>query len=725
MKREYVFKAMGRRVFLLALLAILLFTSAPAQARRSGADGGASEAYGDFREIAHQGFGDRQNTKAWSMIWWKGKLYVGTARAHFCVELWGLADAIGWPFVYPPEDPDMECTEDPKDLPLRAEIWRYTPETDIWDRVFQSPEIQNPDSPDKDTARDSGFRGIAAFTDPDGTEVLYIGGITSEAMNPGMPPPRILRSTDGENWEPIPQDPGSVLGDLERGQANFRGMEVYKERLYVVNGGMRGGGSVLEAENPAGGNDNFRWVTPDEVRVYEMAIYNGYLYLGTQATLDEPNAGYAVMKTDATGSPPYTYTVVVDEGAYLSPLPSNAVVSMYVYKDRLYIGTDKPAEMIRINPDDTWDLIVGAPRDTPEGWKEPLSGMGSGFDWLLNEHIWRMCEHEGNLYVGTNDATGFGKDLIWMQPFLEAMGYDLFVSPNGVDYTMLTRTGFYKEGLCDDQLGIGIRVFASTPYGLFFGTSNPFYGLRIFLGEAEHRLYLPLIQASRRAAAIRSPALGVSGEWKHSARRLSAPQHVGLENHGGGAVLFWEPVPNAVRYRLFRSDFVPAQELGILTGEPDLRIPRPFREMGITDQPFFVDGTTQGDRVYHYYVQAEGSNGLLSSPSNLARAPSLNTPTTASGLRQVVANWTPQHQGEVHGEGEDVIALLSSVQERLEAGDLGGALVQLEQLQVQARLKHLPQLSWWRAEDFDLLLGRLIRRIRLAQAGIISPLDLR
>jgi len=689
----------------------------------------------DFSQVAPQGFGDRQNTKAWSMIWWNGKLYVGTARAHMCVEYWALADTVGPPFVYPPDDPDMECTEDPKDLPLQAEIWRYTPETDTWDRVFQSPLMQNPDAPDKETARDSGFRGITAFTDPDGTEALYIGGITSEAMNPGMPPPRILRSTDGEHWDPVPQDPGTVLGDLERGQANFRGMEVYKKRLYVVNGGMRGGGSVLEAENPAGGNDNFRLVTPDDIRVYEIGTYNGYLYLGTQATLEEPNSGYRVMKTDATGTPPYSYTLVVDEGGYLTPIPSNGVVSMYVYHDRLYIGTDKPAEMIRINPDDSWDLIVGAPRDTPEGWKEPLSGMGSGFDWLLNEHIWRMSEHKGDLYVGTNDMTGLGKEYWFMRPFLEAMGYDLFVSPNGVEYTMLTRTGFYKEGFCEDQLDLGIRVFASTPYGLFFGTSNPFYGLRMFLGEAEHRLYLPLVQASGsllqqgdrgtrgREEVTLSPFLLVTpsppvSETARSVHRLSIPQHLGLEDDGGAVVLSWEPVPKARRYRLFRSDFVPARELGIRAAEPDLRVPQPFKEIGTTDQPFFVDETTQADRVYHYYAVAEGPNSLLSSPSNLARAPSLNTPVTASGLRQTVANWTD-------GGGGDITAAFIGVQEQLDRGDLQATLVRLEQLQTQARLKRLPPLSWWRAEDLDLLLGRLIQRIRLAQAGVIRPLDLR
>jgi hypothetical protein len=31
--------------------------------------------------VAPQGFGDRQNSQAWSMAWWRGRLYVGTGRA--------------------------------------------------------------------------------------------------------------------------------------------------------------------------------------------------------------------------------------------------------------------------------------------------------------------------------------------------------------------------------------------------------------------------------------------------------------------------------------------------------------------------------------------------------------------------------------------------------------------------------------------------------------------
>lgn len=408
------------------------------------------------------------------MIWWKNALYVGTARAHLCVEYAGLALSGGpdvGPFKYPPTDPDLECTESPQDLPLRAEIWRYNPVSRVWKRVFQSPnDVPIPDFPGKFTSRDAGFRNIIAFTDPDGTEVLYAGGVTSESINPGVPPPRILRTEDGERWTPVPQDPGTVLGDLGRGQANFRAMAVYKNRLFLVNANLRGGGVLMEAANPAGGNDEFRFVSPEGMSFYEMAVFNGWLYLGQL----DVQGGYGVVRTEATGQPPYTFTPVVEKGAYLEPFPSNTVVSMAVFKGALFVGTDKPAEMIRVNPDDSWDLIVGAARDTPQGLKKPLSGMGAGFNDWLNEHIWRMVEHEGKLYVGTNDVRGFLKQYRFAQPFLHLMGFDLYSSVDGEKYTMLTRQGFGQE------LDVGVRVFSSTPFGLFFGTSNPFFGFHIY-----------------------------------------------------------------------------------------------------------------------------------------------------------------------------------------------------------------------------------------------------
>ena len=41
---------------------------------------------GSVTVLAQHGFGDPQNSYAWAMGWFKGKLYVGTGRRVLCVE---------------------------------------------------------------------------------------------------------------------------------------------------------------------------------------------------------------------------------------------------------------------------------------------------------------------------------------------------------------------------------------------------------------------------------------------------------------------------------------------------------------------------------------------------------------------------------------------------------------------------------------------------------------
>ncbi len=82
------------------------------------------------QKIAQGGFGDSRNSYSWSMAWFNGKLYVGTARSAHCVE------AATLDFFYPgrghyggPLDglPEANCAADKYDNDLRAEIWQYTP----------------------------------------------------------------------------------------------------------------------------------------------------------------------------------------------------------------------------------------------------------------------------------------------------------------------------------------------------------------------------------------------------------------------------------------------------------------------------------------------------------------------------------------------------------------------------------------------------------------------
>jgi hypothetical protein len=661
-----------------------------------------------FREAAPQGFGDRQNSGTWSMLWWKDKLYVGTVRSWYCWSQAALHRLAPLLIPYPPTGPDFDCAPDARDLPLQAEIWRYSPETDLWERVYQAPnDVEIPDSPGRYTTRDVGYRDMIVFEESDGTEALYVCGVTVNSVWSPLPPPRILRSTDGVTFVPIPQDPGTILGDLGQDQSTFRDFEIYNGRLYVINGKVQGHGSVLEAEDPASGNDSFRWVLSQDVRVFEMAPYNGYLYLGLADRLN----GYAVVKTNATGTPPYALTPVVTNGGFLEPVHSPSVVSMHVFGDRLYVGTDQPAELIRINPDDSWDLLVGTPRETPEGWKYPFSGLDAGFEWPTTAHIWRMQAHAGALYIGTNDATSeWGQILPALdEPIGWQYGFDLYETTDGYYFRPVTVNGF------GDKYQTGLRGFASTPYGLFVGTVSLWYGLRVWQGAdfEPYIVYLPLVDDSSGGPAW--PAQSTSGVpiTRTSTLAISYPSPPGrleAERTAGGVVLSWEPSPDAVRFRIFRSDPVSIPAL-----DPDAWFSRPFAEIGTTDGFFYVDPTPVATKPYRYRVLAQNAMGLTSSPSSLARVPSLTPVATFASLNETLEGWRDTGSSET-----GIAAALQEAHENVLAGDLDGAAQRLEQLRQAIAQGLHPELTSWRSGDFGILLDKLVRRIRLAQVGLIG-----
>jgi hypothetical protein len=63
---------------MLAPAALLALTGSTTGALATGAPGA--------NLIAQNGFGENANSLAWSMGWFKGKLYVGTGRDVLCVE---------------------------------------------------------------------------------------------------------------------------------------------------------------------------------------------------------------------------------------------------------------------------------------------------------------------------------------------------------------------------------------------------------------------------------------------------------------------------------------------------------------------------------------------------------------------------------------------------------------------------------------------------------------
>ena len=74
--------------------------------------------------------------------------------------------------------------------------------------------------------------------------------------------------------------------------------------------------------------------------------------------------------------------------------------------------------------------------------------------------------------------------------------------------------------------------------------------------------------------------------------------------------------------------------------------------------------------------------------------------------------------------GSDLASNLDDVRRDVYLGDLDRALRQLEQLEQRVQQGQAAGLDPWRAEDLEILLAKLARRIRLVQTGVIKLSDL-
>ena len=451
---------------------------------------------GDFRKIAVNGWGDPFNAYAYSMANYDDSIYVGTSRGNLVMIHQNHPDWMRiWPVRLPRKFHDFD---------FRAEIWRYLPALDCWDRVFRSPRVANKDG--QGVPRDLGYRSMAVWqARSDRSAALYAATFAPASTKA---PPLILRHNCDATFEPV----SSAMPDPTFN--TYRILQVFGDRLYTSPTGRVGGDAnaskaavVLETADPA--TEPWRPVSDtgfgdrDNECCFEMVAFNGCLYVGTL----NPKTGFQVWKTSA-GRKPYRWYRVINNGADRGNL-NELAISMCVFDGALYIGTaiqnggyDRanhvgPAapELIRIHPDDSWDLIVGMPRKVGKAWKLPLSGKGPGFDNPLNGYFWRMAVHDGWLYVGTYKSAvmiPYMKNEGWPDDLRRALdrigpdefarfagGCELWRSPDGVNWDPVTCTGF------ENPYNYGIRTMQSTPWGLFIGTANPF-GPEIALREARN-----------------------------------------------------------------------------------------------------------------------------------------------------------------------------------------------------------------------------------------------
>jgi hypothetical protein len=436
--------------------------------------------------IATGGFGDARNSYAWSMAWFRGHLYVGTARSQLCVERATME------YYTPMADPysrhparGVTCPRSIYDADLRAEIWRYTPRTGRWTRVYRSPTLPNPRARGKRIARDIGYRAMTVLKRRGHPPALYVGAVTADEFIPELArrhPPRLLRTTDGRHFRALRARPMVIRGEVgPQRPIGFRAMTTFRHRLYVTaGGGLTGDGVVLRVDHPGGRSPAFRQVSPHGMAVFEMARFAGRLYAGTGSF----DTGYGVYRTDAR--PPYAWRPVVTGGAGRGKTITS-VVSMQPYRGRLYVGASgwstslyPPSELIRVAPDDSWELVVGNRREVGGRLLTPVSRLPDGFGNAFNSHFWRMQVYRGALLLGTNDwSWSLRGRTAWDERYRRQFGFDLYGTCDGDDWWLATRDAFGRGA--DD---FGVRTMAASGAGLFIGTTNHIDGTTILRTQA-------------------------------------------------------------------------------------------------------------------------------------------------------------------------------------------------------------------------------------------------
>lgn len=458
-----------------------------------------------YKLISRNGFGNGWNAYPHSMAWFNGEIFVGITKANLCMIKMHKSHTLNpWP---------IKCPDDVWDIEDRqVEVWAYSPEKDRWRKAYRSPII--PGREGRDVTRDIGYRAMAVFEPNDGRKILCVATwAPKKARDPG-----ILTTENGIDFTFTPIMEGGMVN-------TFRSLVCFNGKLYIAPTGRFSDFGwdgkpcvseypvVLETDDPLGG----QWREVSEhgfgektnLSIYELHAYGGYLFASTF----NPTTGCEVWKTDGLGDPPYSWKKILAMGAYRGNL-NEMVMSMCGFNGDLYVGTGiqnggfdydniigpAAAEIIRVRPDDSWDIVVGEQRNTPDGYKVPLSGYGAGFNKIFNGYIWKMEAYNGYIYAGTLNWCGmlpfldmkklsYAKRMNMKRWGIESMmenfaGCHLWRTRNGSEWEPVTQHGF------GNPYNQGVRTMTSTPYGLFIGLSNP-YGPEIAARTPDGWEYVP------------------------------------------------------------------------------------------------------------------------------------------------------------------------------------------------------------------------------------------
>jgi hypothetical protein len=542
------------------ILTALLMAGHPSFVLAGSKPGGGNELdSADFVKTADDGFDDPQNNYAFSSTRLRGDVYVGTGRNF----LFRIFEALIQAGILPPDyeyqyitHSDEESWSEALAEDMSAEIWRLR--DGAWEKVYRSSPtdvsaVGYPGAPPEAwAAREPGFRSMVTFTDKWDDEAAYAASAAS--LVPGR---LLIKSSDGTNWEDVVTFPTIPEGDS-------RSIAVHNGKLYVGPAGT-GTARLWATDDPSSMGDSTNWQLmadfTDEapgtnVAVVSLVSWLGYLYAGTQ----NDDAGFQLWRSNAQSPENPSvgeWTRIIDSGA--GDMASTRALTMTTFKDALIVGTSmfplaveapyllppKGFEIIRVAPDDSWELLVGdyfaqKPVGGVPTLRLPKSRWPGGFANILNLYCWSLHSYRGMLYAGSFDTTSFlavlfgenglegpvdmadlsayrasiAQSLAWLleseegelpEPYRRLVEAIDVPDPNQINWEEVwqiileefagadlwrTRDGIHWEPVTlngfDEPTNYGFRTMLHHR-GLHVGTANPFEGLEMYHGFPAQR----------------------------------------------------------------------------------------------------------------------------------------------------------------------------------------------------------------------------------------------
>jgi len=448
-------KQISRSLIIAGLLVISLYHYSAAQ---------------NWEKVADKGFGDAGNDYAWSMATFRGKLYVGTLNGMKGAQIWcsSSGEPDTWKRVYhstPFANSGIRCLYADGNQALYAgtysihggEILRTT-NGRVWVPVGRSG---------LEDRRNNSIRCMVRFG-----EYLYAGTGSSEFQNnltmqnrQGRYQPfqsygaQLYRSKNGFTWELVETEPdfrSTKVFDTEKNtlvtnNVSIGELEIFDNMLYAFTWTMditlQSGGSISNmAEDML--NGNFKPNFPDSTGAFEVWRSSDGVSWENVVGKDDPygnGMGFSLKDPDPDS------------------LKNDAVTSVAVYHEKLYLGTQNPTGKTAV-----WRTAEGTQ------WEKVVDFYQLGENF--NFYIWRMIPFMDNLFIGTMNmgyigTTGVTGSQIWVYHSDDTDNAFYNLDHNGFDgetiymgdEKMPKNYGVRTFGILNDTLFAGTATMLSVP----------------------------------------------------------------------------------------------------------------------------------------------------------------------------------------------------------------------------------------------------------------------